>query len=262
MGTQEIINSGDLELYVFGILSEEESSQIAALSKLDKTINQEIIEIEKSILALSSSFSPMISSEVYEKTKYRLELKHREIIQMKQKTNNYQYIGWAASVILLFGIGYMYLNQTLIENKMTTIQLEKNLLNDAVVEAEIQSKIAKEALTVIRDPKNTVVALGGQTAAPKAFAKIYWNKETEVVYVDASGLPEPPEGKVYQIWSLKLLPQLTPTSIGLLDKFGNNTTKMFAVNSTRDAEAFGITLEPAGGSKSPTMEQLYTLGKV
>ena len=28
------------------------------------------------------------------------------------------------------------------------------------------------------------------------------------------------------------------------------------------AEAFGITLEPAGGSKSPTMEQLYTLGKV
>jgi hypothetical protein len=30
---------------------------------------------------------------------------------------------------------------------------------------------------------------------------------------------------------------------------------------TGDAEAFGITLEPAGGSLSPTMEQLYTLGK-
>ena len=28
------------------------------------------------------------------------------------------------------------------------------------------------------------------------------------------------------------------------------------------AEAFGITLEPAGGSVSPTLEQLYTLGKV
>jgi anti-sigma-K factor RskA len=262
MGTQEIIDSGDLELYVYGLLNEEDSKQIATLSKVDMPVYQEILSIEKSMLALSSSFSPVISSDIYEKIKSKLELTDRKLIQMKPKTNNYQYIGWAASIVLLFGIGYMYVNQTSIENKMTTIQLEKNLLNDAVVEAEIQSKIAKEALTVIRDPKNTVIALGGQAAAPKAFAKIYWNKETEVVYVDASGLPEPPEGKVYQIWSLKLLPQLTPTSIGLLDKFGDNTTKMFAVNSTGDAEAFGITLEPAGGSKSPTMEQLYTLGKV
>jgi hypothetical protein len=32
------------------------------------------------------------------------------------------------------------------------------------------------------------------------------------------------------------------------------------VDKTGDAEAFGITLEPAGGSLNPTME-LYTLGK-
>ena len=83
-----------------------------------------------------------------------------------------------------------------------------------------------------------------------------------MVYVDASGLPEPPEGKVYQIWSLKLQPQLTPTSIGLLADFKGDKDKVFAVDKTGDAEAFGITLEPAGGSKSPTMEQLYTLGKV
>ena len=74
--------------------------------------------------------------------------------------------------------------------------------------------------------------------------------------------PEPPEGKVYQIWSLKLSPTLTPTSIGLLEDFKGNNEKLFAVSGTSDAEAFGITLEPAGGSKSPTMEQLYTLGKV
>jgi hypothetical protein len=47
---------------------------------------------------------------------------------------------------------------------------------------------------------------------------MYWNKETQVVYVDAVGLPEPPKNGVYQVWALKLNP-LTPTSIGLLDKF-------------------------------------------
>jgi hypothetical protein len=47
----------------------------------------------------------------------------------------------------------------------------------------------------------------------------------------------------------------------LLDKFDDNQ-RIFAVNNTGDAEAFAITLEPAGGSLTPTMEQLYTLGKV
>jgi hypothetical protein len=86
---------------------------------------------------------------------------------------------------------------------------------------------------------------------------VYWNK---VVYVDAAGLPEPPKGMVYQVWALKLNP-LTPTSIGLLDKFDDNNQRIFAVNNTGDAEAFAITLEPAGGSLNPTMEQLYTLGR-
>ena len=131
------------------------------------------------------------------------------------------------------------------------------------VNAETEkNKTTETALNVIRDENNTVVTLGGQAAAPTAKAKIYWNKQTQVVYVDASGLPKPPEGKVYQIWSLKLQPQLTPTSIGLLTNFQANESKIFAVDKTSGAEAFGITLEPAGGSKSPTMEQLYTLGKV
>jgi hypothetical protein len=48
----------------------------------------------------------------------------------------------------------------------------------------------------------------------RIFSKVYWNKETQVVYV-AVGLPEPPKGMVYQVWALKLN-QLTPQSIGLL----------------------------------------------
>ena len=140
--------------------------------------------------------------------------------------------------------------------------VEKSNLQKSVVDLELKNKQSATALNVVRDSKNTVVNLAGQKVDPSASAKIYWNKDTQTVYVDASGLPKPPEGKVYQIWSLKLSPTLTPTSIGLLDNFTGNNEKLFAVSGTKDAEAFGITLEPAGGSKSPTMEQLYTLGKV
>ena len=88
------------------------------------------------------------------------------------------------------------------------------------------------------------------------------DKNTKEVYIDASGLPTPPEGMVYQVWALKLEPVLTPTSIGLLDSYATSTTKVIKVENANEAQAFGITLEPAGGSAGPTMEQLYTLGKV
>jgi anti-sigma-K factor RskA len=262
MESKEYIESGVLELYVYGLLSESENDEVTAMSNRNPEIKAEIISIEKAVINLSSSFSPFISHSQFEKIKAQLELKHGKVASMKPGSNWPAYIGWAASIVLLIGIGYQYseLNET--NNQIVTIQKEKSKLEEAVVDLETKNNETETVLNVVRDETNTVVTLGGQAAAPTAKAKIYWNRQTQVVYVDASGLPTPPEGKEYQIWSLKLQPQLTPTSIGMLANFKENRSKVFAVDKTGDAEAFGITLEPLGGSPTPTMEQLYTLGKV
>lgn len=262
MDKKQYIESGILELYVYGLLSETENSEVSQMAKEHKEIEAEIISIEKAIVNLSTSFSPFLSADNFEKIKAKLDLKYSKVIEMKPKNNWSQYVGWAAAVTLLLGIGYQYTQLSETQNQVATIEKEKMNLQDTLVDLKGKNKQTLTALTVVRDTKNTVINLGGQAVSPKSYAKIYWNKETEVVYVDAAGLPEPPEGMVYQIWSLKLAPQLTPTSIGLLSDFSANTEKIFAVEKTGDAEAFGITLEPAGGSKTPTMEQLYTLGKV
>lgn len=262
MNIENLLNSGDLELYVYGILNESESNKIAQLSKTDGAIKSEIMAIENSIISLSSSFAPSLSSEVYEKIKQKLFLKNRDVIQMKSKNNWPQYMGWAAAILVMVGAGYQYTLLSETKNSVAIAEQERTNLQETVIDLRLKNKETLTALTVVRDEKNTVINLAGQAVSPKSYSKIYWNKETEVVYVDATGLPEPPEGMVYQIWSLKLLPQLTPTSIGLLTDFNSNNQKLFKVSKTGNAEAFGITLEPAGGSKSPTMEQLYTLGKV
>ncbi|WP_264521419.1 anti-sigma factor [Flavobacterium sp. N1994] len=262
MENKEYIESGILELYVYGLLSEAENDEVTAMSQKNPEIKAEIISIEKAIINLSSSFSPFISHAQFEKIKAQLELKHGKVVDFKSRSNRLNYLGWAASLALLVGIGFQYNKLTQSNEQLKVKENEKLNLEKTLVTVESKSKATESALNVIRDENNTVISLGGQAAAPTAKAKIYWNKQTQVVYVDASGLPEPPEGKVYQIWSLKLLPQLTPTSIGLLSDFQANQSKVFAVDKTTGAEAFGITLEPAGGSKSPTMEQLYTLGKV
>jgi anti-sigma-K factor RskA len=262
MDTKQYIDSGILELYVYGLLSETENLEIAALAKEHSEINDEIISIEKAIVALSSTFSPFHSVANYEKIKAKLELKHGKVIDLKPAKSRYSYMGWAAAVLLLMGIGYQYQQLNITNNQVVEISSEKENLIKTVDSLDLKNKTIETSLAVIRDPKNTVITLGGQAVSPTSSAKIYWNKETKIVYVDASGLPKPPKGKVYQVWALKLAPVLTPTSIGLLKNFDTNNQKLFAVSDTGYAEAFGITLEPEGGSASPTMEQLYTLGKV
>ena len=232
------------------------------MAKKNPEVEQEILAIEKAIIALSSSFSPFHSVANFEKIKARLELKHGKVVDMKPASNWSQYVGWAAAVLMLLGLGYQTLELTKTKAAIATVGNEKNKIQREFAYLDQQNKETEKNLTIVRDIKNTGVTLGGQAVSPTSFAKVYWNKDTKTTYIDAAGLPKPPKGMVYQVWSLKLSPVLTPTSIGLLDNFEENDQKIFAVNQTDSAEAFGITLEPAGGSPTPTMEQIYTLAKV
>jgi anti-sigma-K factor RskA len=262
METKEYIESGILELYVYGLLTESESMEVAAMAKKHSEINDEIIVIEKAIVALSASFSPFHSVANFEKIKAKLELKHGKVVAMKPVTSWSQYAGWAAAVLFLLGFAYQYVQLTQTKQAIEVVGNQKDKLKSDYALLDKENKVTQKSLSIVRDIKNTGVTLGGQAVAPQSFAKVYWNKDTKVTYIDAAGLPKPPKGKVYQVWALQLSPVLTPTSIGLLSDFEGNSQKIFEVENTGYAEAFGITLEPEGGSPSPTMNQLYTLGKV
>ncbi|MCB0444044.1 MAG: anti-sigma factor [Flavobacterium sp.] len=267
MSTQEYIDSGILELFVYGILNESEIDEVMKMAKQHNEIQAEILEIEKAMVYISGSLSPRLSGKNYEEIKQKIFGNETKIVDLKPetvtkpKTKITQYFGWAAAVALLVGGSFLYQQVEDKKEIIGNIEKEKGKLQESIVELELKNKTNEEALSLVRDPKNTIIPLAGQEVSPTAFAKIYWNQETQTVYVDGIGLPEPPDGFVYQVWALKLNP-LTPLSIGLLDDFESNNKRIFAVDNVVEAEAFGITLEPAGGSTSPTLEQLYTLGKV
>ena len=69
MTPNEYIESGILELYVYGLLSESESEAVAQMAAKHPEINNEIIAIEKAIINISTSFSPFLSAENFEKIK-------------------------------------------------------------------------------------------------------------------------------------------------------------------------------------------------
>jgi len=260
MTSKEYIESGILELYVFGKLSEAENQEVQQMMAEHPIIRQEVVAIEDAVINLSQSVAPRLSATNYEKIRHQI-LEKRKVIEMKSKSSWSSYVGWVAAAVLVVGFGLQFNKLNESNKAIDKLGAEKSVMQESIVDLELKKKEAETVLAIVRDNNNQAVALSGQAVSPESYAKAYYNKVTKEVYVDVAGLPTPPKGKVYQVWALKLTP-LTPTSIGVLDNFTADNTKVFKVDNAQDAEAFGITLEPAGGSISPTLEQLYTLGKV
>lgn len=265
MSTQEYIDSGILELYVYGTLNDSEIEEVNKMAQQYAAIREEIVAIENSLISLSASVAPSLSGKNYEVIKKQLfksEIKEL-VIQKEQKSQKKlsEYLGWVAAVVFLIGTIFFYQEDVTKSTIIAKVNTEKTKMNKEYTALQSKNKVNEDMLTLIRDPKNKIIPMIGQEVAPSSAAKIYWNQETHTVYIDGLGLPEPPEGKVYQVWALKLNP-LTPLSIGLLDNYDDNKASLFPLQNVIEAEAFGITLEPSGGSTTPTLEQLITLGKV
>ena len=262
---EEFINSGILELYIFGVTTEEENREVQEMARQHAEVRAEILSIEKAIIDLSYSVSPQLSPEVYHRIRKELIDKHDDkegVVQLQPRRSAASYIGWAAAVVLLgcLGVQYFMYDQEVEQKEAATKERDKYEQLCASTSKDNEQK--EKALRVIRAKNSAIVNLGGQQAAPDSYAKVYMNDAENEFYVDIAGLPPAPEGKVYQVWALMLNP-ITPTSIGVLDKDKlAGSEGIIKVDNFEGVQAFGITLEPAGGSPSPTMEQLYTLGEV
>lgn len=252
---QEYLESGILELYVYGALTEAENEEVRQAIQKHPELRQEVEQIEEAMLHLSAAAAP-------HDPVLPLSLR-KKITHFPTKTyRNYTAIaGWAASILLLIGLFMMYDANKDLNERLTTLEIEQAELKTQIVEARESAEKTKELLEALRSRSIEKVPLQGQNFAPGAYATAYWNKDRAVTYIDAQDLPAPPKGMVYQVWSLKLDP-LTPTSIGLLENFEQNRSRIFVIANSNDSEAFGITLEPAGGSETPTLDRLMVLGTV
>ena len=265
MDIKEYIESGILELYVAGSLSEQENQEIYALLLKHPELLDEILKIESAIITLTASVSPSNTKHLFKAVKEKLGLttdKDTSVRPLhKPGTNWFSYVGWAASLVIGLGLFWFINQNNNLKDQIQTIETDKELLEVTLEKYSTDLTESKQLITFLRDKDIIAVPLAGQAVSPDSYAKAYWDKKSNTVVLDVQGLPEPPQGKVYQVWSLTLNP-LTPTSLGTIDNFSTDDNKLFTIENANASEAFGITLEPAGGSDSPTLEQLYTLGIV
>ncbi len=263
MDIKEYIASGILELYVAGTLSEEESKEVYRLTLKHPEVLDEVLKIEAAIIKLTAAASPSDSKLLYPSIKEKITTDTTKVIPLDTKPNKqwFTYVSWAASIVFAAGFLWFANDNSQLKEQIRIADIDKELLEVQIEKGNSSLTEAKKLISVLRDKDIIAVPLAGQAVAPEAYAKVFWDKKSNSIVLDVQGLPEPPKGKVYQVWSLKLNP-LTPTSLGVIADFSTDENKLFTIENANASEAFGITLEPEGGSESPTLEQLYTLGAV
>lgn len=268
MSNEELITSGELELYVAGLLSEERNQEIDEIAKQHKSVQKEIEDIEKVVMRLareatvnndqkfSQVLKKIVTDRIDDDTKVR---SINDIATEKQSSFSFGKVaGWAAAAVFLILFGIQFQNNKEINKSLNASVEDKKSLKDSIQKQNFELNYKKSLLTTITSEDTRIIELAGQDISPSSKVKVFWDTDKNKVVIDAKSLPEAPEDMVYQVWSLKLEP-LTPTSLGLLENYSSNN-ELFVLENTNASEGFGITLEPAGGSKTPTLEKLYVLG--
>ncbi len=173
--------------------------------------------------------------------------------------------GWAiaASVALLLSLAanallYSRWQQTSTELVAAQNSQARFAQTSQVMERRLSS--TQEQLHILRSPQEyKMVALAGTPAHPTAKARVLYNVAAHRVYVDVQQLPSLPAGKQYQLWALD---KGKPVDAGVL---AANTAAGDSIQQMKDiasAQAFAMTVEPAGGSAGPTLNTMTVIGNM
>ncbi|MDB4292421.1 anti-sigma factor [Maribacter sp.] len=263
MDVEKYIASGVLELYLTGTLSEEENFEVYQNALKHPKIKEEIWSIEAAIFELSKSVFPEISRK-----KGFTDLKDRigesEAEQLPKKRFNWRpYASSALIVLFALGLIWSVSEVSQLTSDLNTIDQQNQVLHSQIAELSDSLVKSNELVALIKSENTLIIPLSGQPLSSTANAKLYWNKEEGKITIDAQGLPAPPDGFVYQVWSLKS-DSFSLSSVGALDNFLATKNKFFVLNSpnVHETETFGISLAPVAGGVTPTAEQFVVLGSI
>jgi hypothetical protein len=277
-----IISSGDLELYVLGMLPEEEAFKIAQLAKLFPEVQAELDRISESLEDLGkadiSTPSASIKDSLMSKIK---QLKSEEgsgsfglhavkqdneptiseapVITLNKPRRNSSWLVAASVLALILSLAALIyvMNQNnrsktelaALRQEVDTLRTNSNTLQNQILAYE-------ETMQMMHDNSYKKIELTNIPGKPDAMAQIFWDTKTKYVYIADVSLPQAPSDKQYQLWAIV---DGKPVDAGMLSDAKNLAQKMKVFEK---AEMFAITLEKKGGSSTPTMEQMYVAGKV
>ncbi len=292
MNIEELLQSGTIELYVLNALPPEEAAEVELWAQQYPEVKAEIEETESvlQLFAQAHAVSPpdFLRDSVLDKIENdktppqsNTEQKPKQPESVEKPidsapeisaqitdsqtvtenfdsevlpTNRFGFLGkllpWVVAAGLAGGVFYFYQKNIKAETELKKCKKnQEEMINTQKLIIAMQQK-----MDVITNPKTRQIELKGLAAAPKARATVYWNPEREATYLAIQNLPPLPPDKQYQLWGIV---NKNPVDAGIFDLDLANVQPMKAFDTVN---AFAVTIEPLGGSPTPTLDKMVVLG--
>lgn len=263
------IESGILELYVLDELSLAERLEVEKMVMQHPEVKAELTEIEQALIRYSQSHEVDPAEDMRNRILNSLETAVEKEIPVKSinasvaPSKFYKYAFAASVALLALSIAALInlstkLNES--NNTIAVLQSSNQKFSSRVNYIDKELQDANNALNVYQNPSQyKLIKLKGTDKAPQASMLVAFNSQKEEVMIDLSSLKMPANDSShqYQLWALI---DGKPVDLGVFDSSSHNTAGMKKMKSVKNAQAFAVTLEPKGGSISPTLEQMMVIG--
>ena len=252
---KKFLESSMLEEYVLGIIEKDKIPMVERIIQENEAIRLQYEELQSGMQALAQKMAipppPGLRGQILD------NLDSPNIVHPSPEPVSPKgfpsWLGIAACVaaiaLSIWALGLSN-ERTQLQRDLSQAKLEYTDLEKACATQQKESANQLKRLMLIADVNTQRILLEGNDKAPDFKSYAYWNPVEQQSYLHLASLPKLPQGKCLQLWADvdgKMV------NIDVLPNIANQTIPIpFKANAT----SLNITIEPAGGSPSPTVADL------
>jgi anti-sigma-K factor RskA len=268
---QAYISSGKLELFVLGELSERESEEVIRLAKKYPEIQAELDQIEEAFFDFDNQTgkapSAKVKNRVFESLEKDFEIGAATAVGKSSPTKVVAITPWKSyfaaacvtTVIASVAAIFFAMQYKDVDNRFTALLQEQSQLAEQLDQYKVNFEETDAQLeSLLAGDFQRIPMKGDPFEIQKdAVVDVWWDQAAASVFISVNRLEGLDENQDYQLWAIG---DDGPVGIGLINP--GQKFSLQQMDAVAAAGTFAVTIEPKGGSESPTLEKLVVIGNV
>lgn len=258
MDIKNYIESGILEEYILGSLSDSQAAEVEKNIASYPEIKAYFEQLEGTLRIVARNQAMDTPPDL----RARIVSRFRNMNEGRSSGSDGSVFTWVAMVLAVAAgfLGWLYFDaSSALRGSAEETDALQTQMNAYVAECDSvkeENTRLKEFADWFFSENLSKVPLVGTERYPNHRASLYINKESGDAYLDIRALPQLDADKSYQLWAIV---DGKPRDMGIY-AFTATSYVPALIPFEPDAQAFAITIEPAGGSGSPTLEEMVVVG--